>query len=172
MLVLEYEHANEVIFERIAAPSRARLGQTANIKLVLRSKGQASGRVTLKMTDATIAQALDVITGATGLEFIRSPEGLRVRASEELKQPPVRPAEPERARSPFFVKMSLPGPDGSAIEVFLRAEELPPDIVEAILAEKAKLIERLRAVYGKKPPVAGEAGEKTASSQPAVTSKQ
>ncbi|MHC4968119.1 MAG: VWA domain-containing protein [Planctomycetota bacterium] len=51
VLILEYEHANEVIFERIAAPSRARLGQTANIKLVLRSKGQASGRVTLKMTD-------------------------------------------------------------------------------------------------------------------------
>ncbi|MHC4100425.1 MAG: VWA domain-containing protein [Planctomycetota bacterium] len=51
VLVLAYEHANEVIFERIAAPSRARLGQTANVKLVLRSQGRASGRVTLKMND-------------------------------------------------------------------------------------------------------------------------
>ncbi|MHC4769134.1 MAG: vWA domain-containing protein, partial [Planctomycetota bacterium] len=51
VLVLGYEHANEVIFERIAAPSRARLGQTANIKLVLRSQGHASGRVTLRMND-------------------------------------------------------------------------------------------------------------------------
>jgi uncharacterized membrane protein len=51
VLVLSYEHANEVIFERIAAPSRARLGQTANIKLVLRSQGRAPGRVTLKMND-------------------------------------------------------------------------------------------------------------------------
>ena len=51
VLVLEYEHASEVIFERLAAPARARLGQSVNIKLVLRSQGNASGRVTLKMND-------------------------------------------------------------------------------------------------------------------------
>ncbi|MCH8006857.1 MAG: hypothetical protein IH888_11610, partial [Planctomycetes bacterium] len=51
VLVLEYEHASEVIFERLAAPARARLGQSVNIKLVLRSQGTASGRVTLKMND-------------------------------------------------------------------------------------------------------------------------
>ena len=51
VLVLQYEHANEVIFERIAAPARARLGQSANIKLVLRSQGSATGRITLRMNE-------------------------------------------------------------------------------------------------------------------------
>ncbi len=51
VLVLEYEHANEVIFERITAPSRARLGQSAGIKMVLRSQDRASGNVLLKMND-------------------------------------------------------------------------------------------------------------------------
>ncbi len=49
VLPLRYEHANEVIFERLAAPSRARLGQTTTVKLVFRSQGRASGRVTLRM---------------------------------------------------------------------------------------------------------------------------
>ncbi len=51
VLVLEYEHANEVIFERITAPSRARLGQSAIIKMVLRSQGSASGTVLLRLND-------------------------------------------------------------------------------------------------------------------------
>ncbi|MCZ6612910.1 MAG: VWA domain-containing protein, partial [Planctomycetota bacterium] len=51
VLVLQYEHTNEVIFERIAAPARARLGQSANIKLVLRSQGSATGRITLRMNE-------------------------------------------------------------------------------------------------------------------------
>ena len=49
VLVLEYEYANEVIFERITAPSRARLGQSAAIKMVLRSQGRASGNVLLSV---------------------------------------------------------------------------------------------------------------------------
>ena len=49
VLVLEYEHANEVIFERITAPSRARLGQSAIVKMVLRSQGSASGTVLLRL---------------------------------------------------------------------------------------------------------------------------
>ncbi len=54
VLPLEYEHTNEVIFERITAPSRARLGQTATVKLVFRSQGRASGRVTLQMNDVFV----------------------------------------------------------------------------------------------------------------------
>ncbi len=49
VLVLEYEHANEVLFERIVAPARARQGQSATIKLVLRSQSNASGLLTLTM---------------------------------------------------------------------------------------------------------------------------
>jgi hypothetical protein len=39
--------------------------------------------------------------------------------------------------------MTIPGPDGSNIEVFLRPEELPPEVIERIEAEKQKFIERL-----------------------------
>lgn len=49
VLVLEYEHENEVLFDRIVAPARARQGQAADLKLVLRSKGTATGTITLDM---------------------------------------------------------------------------------------------------------------------------
>ncbi len=51
VLVLKYEFKDEVIFERITAPPRARLGQSANVKMVLRSQGRASGQLTLRMND-------------------------------------------------------------------------------------------------------------------------
>jgi hypothetical protein len=99
----------------------------------------------LIMADASVAQALEVISGATGLQFIRTEDGLRVAASEELRR---RAAELERLRpSPFFVRMNIPGPDGTNIEVYLRADELPDDVAAAIQAEKTKLIERVRAAH-------------------------
>jgi uncharacterized membrane protein len=51
VLVLEYEHGNEVIFERIIAPAQARRGQSANLKLVLRSQAEATGTVELTLND-------------------------------------------------------------------------------------------------------------------------
>jgi uncharacterized membrane protein len=51
VLVLEYEHAREVIFERLVCDARARLGSTAQLRLVLRSQSEASGRLSLKMND-------------------------------------------------------------------------------------------------------------------------
>ncbi|MCZ6834491.1 MAG: VWA domain-containing protein [Planctomycetota bacterium] len=49
VLLIEYEHEKEVIFERIVAPARARIGQSANIKLVLRSQSTTTGTVFLTM---------------------------------------------------------------------------------------------------------------------------
>ncbi len=49
VLVLKYDYPNEVIFEQIVAPTRARQGQTARVRLVLRSQGVASGTVRLRM---------------------------------------------------------------------------------------------------------------------------
>ncbi|MHC4948864.1 MAG: hypothetical protein ACYTG1_11470 [Planctomycetota bacterium] len=46
---IEYEHRTEVLFDRIVAPARARQGQTARLKLVLQSRGEASGRVYLRL---------------------------------------------------------------------------------------------------------------------------
>lgn len=49
VMILEYDHSREVIFERLSAPARARLGQTVNLRLALRSKGESSGTVYLRM---------------------------------------------------------------------------------------------------------------------------
>ncbi len=48
---LEYEHNQEVLFERLIAPSVARYGSSANIKLVLRSQNPASGKILLSIND-------------------------------------------------------------------------------------------------------------------------
>ena len=49
VLMIEYEHAKEVIFERIVSPARARMGQSVNVKLVLRSQSSTTGTVYLSM---------------------------------------------------------------------------------------------------------------------------
>ncbi len=54
VLILEYEHAREVIFERLVAPPRARIGQTADLRLVLRSQDRATGRLTLSLNDEPV----------------------------------------------------------------------------------------------------------------------
>ncbi|MHC5029044.1 MAG: vWA domain-containing protein, partial [Planctomycetota bacterium] len=54
VLVLEYEHENEVIFERLVAPARVRRGQSANVKMVLRSQTDASGTISLTMNGQTV----------------------------------------------------------------------------------------------------------------------
>jgi len=54
IVVLQYEHANEVMFDRIIAPARARLGQSVNLKLVLRGQSETTGRVVLTMNDETL----------------------------------------------------------------------------------------------------------------------
>ena len=97
----------------------------------------------LVMADAAISQALEVIRGATGLEFVVTDTGIQVTPSEELKQRSA--ATQPRKRSAFFVRLSLPGPNGTTVEVFLRSDELPDDVVESIQAEKERLIESLRS---------------------------
>jgi len=98
----------------------------------------------LMMADATIAQALEVISGATGLAFVRTEAGLRVSPSEKLVEAGM---QRDRRRTPFFLKISLPGHAGASVEVFIRADELPDEVVEHILAEKDKLIEKMRAAH-------------------------
>jgi len=98
----------------------------------------------LIMADAPIAQALDFISGTTGLVFFRTAQGIRVTASEQLAS--AQPAtQPERRRAPFFIRMSMPGPEpGTTIDVIIPADELPADVREKIEAEKDRLIEHLR----------------------------
>ena len=100
-------------------------------------------KFTLVMAEATIAEALEVIAGASGLKFVVSDAGLRVEASASLVERAT--TRPSRKRSAFFVKMSIPGPDGISVEVFLRSDDLPEDVVRAIQVSKERLIERIRS---------------------------
>ena len=98
------------------------------------------------MADATIAQALEFISGGTGLKFTPTAEGVHVSASEALKQGTVPAAA--RKRSPFFVRVSLPGPPGANIEVFFRADDLPEEVIRAIEAQKEQFVKDLIERYG------------------------
>ena len=87
VLLLEYEHDKEVIFERIVAPARARQGQSASVKLVLRSQAQTTGTVYLSMD----GEPLDLNDDAPG-------SGLRVQL------------EPGPKVIPVTVSLDMPGP--------------------------------------------------------------
>jgi len=48
---LTYAHANEVLFDQLVAPSRAREGQTGRLRMVLRSEQRTSGQLRLRLND-------------------------------------------------------------------------------------------------------------------------
>lgn len=75
VLVLEYEHKNEVTFERIVAPARARRGQSINLRMVLRSQDYARGTLHLRMNDEPLD--LNPDGDGTGMELELEP-GVRV----------------------------------------------------------------------------------------------
>lgn len=54
VLILEYEHDREVIFERIIAPAHARVGQTINLRMVLRAQHDTSGTIHLRLNGEPI----------------------------------------------------------------------------------------------------------------------
>jgi uncharacterized membrane protein len=49
VLPLRYEYDKEVLFKRLAGPSRARSGQTVSLRFVLNSTTQASGKILLNL---------------------------------------------------------------------------------------------------------------------------
>ncbi len=101
----------------------------------------------LIMSEATIAQALEVISGATGLQFVTENQGIRIEASEKLKLSVEPVAGSTTKRSPFFLKTSIPLCDGSTLEAYIRASDLPAEVQTIINAEKAKLVEALLKKY-------------------------
>lgn len=104
---------------------------------------QQRSNFSLIMSEASVGQALEVIGGATGLKFTVTGKGVRVAASDVLKARPVS-ASPRRERPSFFVKLSLPMRNGQSVEVFLRPDDLPTDLADAIEARKDRIIKRLR----------------------------
>jgi len=112
----------------------------------------------LVMADTTVAQALAVISGATGLKFAQTDEGIRVEASDALR---VSAGETQPARKPaaFFVQITLPPVDGVVPVVYIRADDLPDDIRDYIQAEKSKFIDQLR--------LRAQSASRASTSQPA-----
>ena len=102
----------------------------------------------LIMSEATIAQALEVISGATGLQFVTENDGIRVEASEKLKKTLEAATGSSAKRSPFFLKATIPLGNGSTLEAYIRADDLPAEVQTIINAEKAKLVEALCKKYG------------------------
>jgi len=96
----------------------------------------------LVMAEASIAEALEAISGATGLVFLRTEEGIHVEASPAL-QAALPAGGQDRRRPPFFLRLTVPV-NGVDVEVFLRGDDLPEDLIEAIEARKAALVEQLR----------------------------
>jgi hypothetical protein len=105
--------------------------------------GETRESFNLIMSDASVAQALEVIGGVTGLAFEATHEGLRVSPSEALKQRVLQPTTRPRQRSPFFVRLSLPGPAGVRIDVFMRADELPEALFEDLDRRRLETLETL-----------------------------
>ncbi|MFH1717869.1 MAG: glutamine amidotransferase [Planctomycetota bacterium] len=116
VLPLRYEYDNEVIFNRLAAPSAARSGQTVSLRFVLNSTTQTRGKLLLNLNgepvdlapdSPDIAVAVDLEPG-TNVKTISMPVGTRgIHEFEAVFMPDVpgqdRIAENNRASAITYV---------------------------------------------------------------------
>ena len=65
VIPLRYEYDNEVLIESVKVPTRARLGQTADLKIFFRSQQPTTGRLLVTQNDVPII--LDPESGATSV---------------------------------------------------------------------------------------------------------
>jgi hypothetical protein len=140
---LRYRNARLVnVLLELSTAARAKLHLQPGVLMMLPETQRES--LNLIMADATVDQALEVISGATGLVFDVVDDGIRIEASDYLKQEPVVSAStPRKERPPFFVKESLKL-ESMSVEVFYTADDLPEDVIEKILTHRESMIERLR----------------------------
>lgn len=103
---------------------------------------------TLLMADACLDQALEAISGATGLRFDFKGLAIRVRASEALLTATTQPARP---RYSFFVVIPTPGERGEEMFIIIRPDELPPAVVDKYQKVKDDFLEEAWKPYGGRP---------------------
>ena len=108
-------------------------------------KDQTRRDFTLLMAEATIDEALQAISGATGLAFV--PDGLALRVTASSTAPATQPAGTRR-RFPFVVRMDFQDKHGRHYNVLFRPDDLPAELVEAIKQRKAELLKVIHAEYG------------------------
>ncbi len=137
-VTLQYKKANlrDVLFD-LADQGHFRLTLSPGVLTYLPASVQDSTNLVMK--DVTIAQALEAISGATGLEFQRTNSGVRVEPSETLKQSSDG-STARRERPSFFVQLKVDLDENSQMMVFIRDSELPDEVVELIEAEKEKFV--------------------------------
>ncbi|MDZ4754340.1 MAG: VWA domain-containing protein [Phycisphaerae bacterium] len=73
VIVLEYAHPNEVVFESIQAPTRTRVGATQNLRLFMRSQSDARGRLTLLENGKPVDLDLDSPSDSIEIELKAGP---------------------------------------------------------------------------------------------------
>lgn len=143
IVTLKYENAQLAnVLVDLVRQARVKLSMDPGVMNYL--PRETRDNFNLVMSDATVAQAFEVISGATGLRFHATNEGVLVDASEGLVRKSQPTSAPARVRRPFFVRMNMPGPGGTNIEVYISPDELPDDVVDAIQAEKIKMIDKMR----------------------------
>jgi hypothetical protein len=140
-VTLQYKKANlrDVLFD-LAGRGQFRLTLSPGVLTYLPASVQDSTNLVMK--DVTIAQALEAISGATGLEFQRTSSGVRVEPSETLKQASDG-ANTRRERPSFFVQLKVDLDEDSTMMVFIRDSELPEEVVKLIEAEKEQFVQSM-----------------------------
>ena len=78
VIPIEYESANEVVFENLKAPTRARPGQTADLRLLLRSQRAARGTVFLRDGGTPIDLDLDAPGFGMAVELDAGPRTITI----------------------------------------------------------------------------------------------
>jgi hypothetical protein len=101
---------------------------------------------TLMIEDATIAQALEVISGTTGLEFSVTDEGIDARPALGLRMGETVPSagESSRGRAGVILRTSFIGSDGLERDVLVPLFDLPDDLVQQIEQQRAHAIFEMR----------------------------
>lgn len=129
------------------------LGRRADLRLkmdpgVLATlNDQTRDNFTLLMAEATVDEALQAISGATGLTF--SPDGLGIRVGGSEGPGPSGVVDPaRRRRADFLMAMTVADEDGVDYIVIFRPDELPEELVDRIRRLKAAKIATLRGQAG------------------------
>jgi hypothetical protein len=139
-VTLRYE-STELISVLLDLARMARVQLTMDPGVMDLVPEQTQKNFNLVMAKATVAQALEVISGATGLEFSTHPDGIRAEASEALIKRAPGAADAAQRKVPFFIKRSVRLADGSTVELLIRPDDLPKEVAEAIEAERARLVQ-------------------------------
>ena len=138
---LRYENTSLVtVLLDLARKARVKLTLMPGVMNLLPESTRES--FNLMVAEASIAQALEVISGATGLVFTQDAEGIRVEACDTLLETAEGPGR-QRGRSRYFVCIVLPDIGGQEMQLFMRPEELPEDVQKMIEQSKDEYFKKL-----------------------------